>query len=194
MLIGLLQPTSGDGEVGGFNINKEYEQIKKNIGYMSQRFSLYEDLKVEENINFYGGIYGLNSMEIKSRIGELENILLLKDMMKRMTSSLPLGYKQRLALLCSILHKPPIIFLDEPTGGVDPIARRYFWNLINNLAKEGTTVFVTTHYMDEAEYCHRLSIMYQGEIIEMGTPPEIKKKYNMESVEDVFIKLVDRKK
>jgi ABC-2 type transport system ATP-binding protein len=192
MLTGLLQPTAGDGCVGEWNINTQYEKIKMNIGYMSQRFSLYDDLKVKENLLFFGGVYGLSRKEISWRIRELEEILGLKDILNRMTKSLPLGYKQRLALGCSLLHKPSIIFLDEPTGGVDPIARRYFWDLIYNIASEGTTVFVTTHYMDEAEYCNRLSIMYQGKIIEIGSPPEIKKKYSMNSIEDVFIHLVDR--
>ncbi|MBU1626702.1 ABC transporter ATP-binding protein [bacterium] len=192
MLTGLLQPTSGDGSVAGFDVNKQYEQIKKNIGYMSQKFSLYDDLKVKENLYFFGGVYGLSKKDVTRRIGELEIVLGLGDILSRMTKSLPIGFKQRLALGCSILHKPSIIFLDEPTGGVDPIARRFFWDLIYDIANMGTTVFVTTHYMDEAEYCHRLSIMYQGKIVEIGSPKEIKQKYKMESIEDIFIKLVDR--
>jgi ABC-2 type transport system ATP-binding protein len=192
MLTGLLKPSSGIGTVGGWDVNREYEKIKTGIGYMSQRFSLYDDLKVEENLFFFGGIYGLSRAQIKNRIEELDIALNISKMENFKTVSLPLGFKQRLALACAILHKPPILFLDEPTGGVDPIARRYFWDLISTLAAAGTTVFVTTHYMDEAEYCHRLSIMYKGRIVEMDSPTEIKKKYNMASIQDVFIHLVDR--
>lgn len=192
MLTGLLKPSSGEGVVGGYDINREYEKIKTRIGYMSQRFSLYDDLKVEENLFFFGGIYGLSRSRIRERIAELDDSLNLSQMENRKTVSLPLGFKQRLALACAILHKPPILFLDEPTGGVDPIARRYFWDLISNLAGAGTTVFVTTHYMDEAEYCHRLSIMFKGRIVEMDSPFAIKKKYNMTSIQDIFIHLVDR--
>ncbi|MCU0597628.1 MAG: ABC transporter ATP-binding protein [Desulfobacterales bacterium] len=192
MLTGLLKPSSGIGTVGGWDVNREYEKIKTGIGYMSQRFSLYDDLKVEENLFFFGGIYGLSRAQIKNRIEELDIALNISKMENFKTVSLPLGFKQRLALACAILHKPPILFLDEPTGGVDPIARRYFWDLISTLAAAGTTVFVTTHYMDEAEYCHRLSIMYKGRIVEMDSPAEIKKKYNMASIQDVFIHLVDR--
>jgi len=192
MLTGLLQPSSGTGSVGGWDINREYEKIKTRIGYMSQRFSLYDDLKVEENLFFFGGIYGLSRSQVRERIAELDVSLNLSQMENYKTGSLPLGFKQRLALACAILHKPPILFLDEPTGGVDPIARRYFWDLISNLAGTGTTVFVTTHYMDEAEYCHRLSIMFKGRIVEMDSPSAIKKKYRMTSIQDVFIHLVDR--
>ncbi|RJP86407.1 MAG: ABC transporter ATP-binding protein [Desulfobacteraceae bacterium] len=192
MLTGLLQPSSGEGSVGGWDINREYEKIKTRIGYMSQRFSLYDDLKVRENLFFFGGIYGLSRPQIIERIAELDISLNLSQMENRKTVSLPLGFKQRLALACAILHKPPILFLDEPTGGVDPIARRYFWDLISTLADGGTTVFVTTHYMDEAEYCHRLSIMYKGRIVEMDSPAAIKKKYQMTSIQDIFIHLVDR--
>ncbi len=192
MLIGLLKPSSGSGTVGGWDINREYEKIKTRIGYMSQRFSLYEDLRVEENLFFFGGIYGLDRSRIKQRIHELDTALNISKMQNLKTVSLPLGFKQRLALACAILHKPPILFLDEPTGGVDPIARRYFWDLISMLAAGGTTVFVTTHYMDEAEYCHRLSIMDLGKIVEIDSPAKIKKKYNMTSIQDVFIHLVDR--
>jgi ABC-2 type transport system ATP-binding protein len=192
MLTGLLKPTSGEGSVGGWDINRDYEKIKTRIGYMSQRFSLYDDLKVLENLFFFGGIYGLSRIEVKNRIDELDSALNITRMGKRKTVSLPLGFKQRLALACAILHKPPILFLDEPTGGVDPIARRYFWDLISELAAGGTTVFVTTHYMDEAEYCHRLSIMYKGQIVEIDSPSAIKSKYNMTSIQDVFIHLVDR--
>jgi len=192
MLTGLLKPSSGEGSVGGWDINREYEKIKTRIGYMSQRFSLYDDLKVEENLFFFGGIYGLSRSRVKARIAELDMALNISKMENRKTVSLPLGFKQRLALACAILHKPPILFLDEPTGGVDPIARRYFWDLISEIAAAGTTVFVTTHYMDEAEYCHRLSIMYKGRIVEIDSPSAIKKRYNMTSIQDVFIHLVDR--
>jgi ABC-2 type transport system ATP-binding protein len=192
MLTGLLKPTSGEGSVGGWDVNREYEKIKSHIGYMSQRFSLYDDLKVEENLFFFGGVYGLNRIQVRQRMAELDAALSLTKMENRKTAALPLGFKQRLALACAILHKPPILFLDEPTGGVDPIARRYFWDLISDLAAGGTTVFVTTHYMDEAEYCHRLSIMYKGRIVEIDSPTAIKKKFNMTSIEDIFIHLVDR--
>ena len=192
MLTGLLEPSSGEGQVGGFDINRDYEKIKTRIGYMSQKFSLYDDLKVGENLYFFGGIYGLKRDAVKARVKELDHSLNLLEMENKKTLSLPLGFKQRLALACAILHKPPILFLDEPTGGVDPIARRYFWDLISTLAGQGTTVFVTTHYMDEAEYCHRLSIMYKGQIVEMDSPSAIKKKYNSISIEDIFIRLVDR--
>jgi len=192
MLIGLLKPSSGEGSVGGWDINHEYEKIKPRIGYMSQKFSLYDDLKVRENLFFFGGIYGLSNVEVKKRMKQLDPALNLSKRENMKTADLPLGFKQRLALACAILHKPPILFLDEPTGGVDPIARRFFWDLISSLAAAGTTVFVTTHYMDEAEYCHRISIMYQGRIVEIDSPAAIKKKYNMTSIEDVFIHLVDR--
>jgi ABC-2 type transport system ATP-binding protein len=192
MLTGLLRPTSGQGTVGGWDINRDYEKIKTGIGYMSQRFSLYDDLKTEENLFFFGGIYGLSRDEIVHRISELDTALSLSEIKGHKTVSLPLGFKQRLALACAIMHNPPILFLDEPTGGVDPIARRYFWDLISMLAAGGTTVFVTTHYMDEAEYCHRLSIMYKGRIVDIESPTQIKKKYNLTSIEDVFIHLVDQ--
>ena len=192
MLTGLLKPTSGQGTVGGWDINRNYEKIKTGIGYMSQRFSLYDDLKTEENLFFFGGIYGLSRAGVMRRISELDAVLSLSEMKGRKTASLPLGFKQRLALACAILHNPPILFLDEPTGGVDPIARRYFWDLISMLAAGDTTVFVTTHYMDEAEYCHRLSIMYRGRIVDIESPAQIKKKYNLTSIEDVFIHLVNR--
>jgi len=192
MLTGLLKPSSGEGTVGGWDINRDYEKIKTRIGYMSQKFSLYDDLKVLENLFFFGGIYGLSRLEVKNRIDELDVALNITKMENRKTVSLPLGFKQRLALACAILHKPPILFLDEPTGGVDPIARRYFWDLISELAAGGTTVFVTTHYMDEAEYCHRLSIMYKGQIVEIDSPSAIKKKYSMSSIQEIFIHLVDR--
>ena len=192
MLTGLLKPSEGRGHVGGFDINTEYENIKRRIGYMSQKFSLYDDLKAGENLYFFGGIYGLSKKAVSERIAALDPALHLTEIADRKTLSLPQGFKQRLALACAILHDPPILFLDEPTGGVDPIARRYFWDLISTLAGQGTTVFVTTHYMDEAEYCHRLSIMYKGRIVELASPAALKKKYNSLSIEDIFIRLVDR--
>lgn len=192
MLTGLLAPSSGEGHVGGFDINTEYEKIKTRIGYMSQRFSLYDDLTASENLYFFGGIYGLSAERVRARILALDSSLHLTEMSRTLTRSLPLGFKQRLALACAILHEPPILFLDEPTGGVDPIARRYFWDLISGIASQGTTVFVTTHYMDEAEYCHRLSIMDKGRIVELDSPAALKKKYAQVSIEDIFISLVDR--
>jgi ABC-2 type transport system ATP-binding protein len=192
MLCGLLLPSSGSGRVAGFDILKESEKIKQNIGYMSQKFSLYEDLTVNENIEFYGGVYGLQRRALLDKRAQLTNELGLADRASMMTRSLPLGYKQRLALGCALLHDPQIVFLDEPTAGVDPEARRRFWDLIYHLAEQGRTVFVTTHYMDEAEYCRRVSIMYQGEIIAVGAPDELKKKFHKSSMEEVFIHLVDR--
>jgi ABC-2 type transport system ATP-binding protein len=193
MLCGLLLPTSGEAWVHGFNINNDSEEIKKNIGYMSQKFSLYNDLTVEENITFYGGIYGLNNKSLKKRKDWILDKLNLVDQRRTITREIPLGWKQRLALGCAILHNPPVLFLDEPTSGVDPISRREFWGLINELAQQGTTIFVTTHYMDEAEYCNRLSIMHQGKIITIDSPRSLKQEYNKASIEDVFVSLVGRK-
>lgn len=177
MLCGLLLPTSGNGSVGGFDIMKESEEIKKNIGYMSQKFSLYDDLTIEENINFFSGIYSVPEARKKERTEWVLEMAGLKDSRKAITRTLPGGFKQRLALGCALLHEPGIIFLDEPTSGVDPLSRRNFWNLINELSKAGTTVFVTTHYMDEADYCSRLALIYRGRIIAEGTPNELKQKY-----------------
>ncbi len=190
MLCGLLMPSSGQATVAGFDIYKEYESIKHNIGYMSQKFSLYEDLTVRENIEFYGGVYGLTRNQIKQKTEELVAYLHLEEQVDKMTFDLPLGWKQRMALSTAILHEPQIIFLDEPTSGVDPVSRRNFWLLIYELAERGKTVFVTTHYMDEAEYCHRLSIMKEGRIVELDTPAALKKKYNAGSMQDVFINIV----
>ena len=190
MLCGLLLPTSGDAWVHGFNINKDSEEIKKNIGYMSQKFSLYNDLTIEENITFYGGIYGLNNKNLKQRKDWILEKLNLVDQRRTITGEIPLGWKQRLALGCAILHSPSVLFLDEPTSGVDPISRREFWGLINELAQQGTTIFVTTHYMDEAEYCNRLSIMHQGKIITIDTPRTLKQEYSKASIEDVFVSVV----
>lgn len=177
MLCGLLLPTSGKGVVGGFDVMKESEDIKKNIGYMSQKFSLYDDLSVEENINFFSGIYGVSKDKKKERKEWVLEMAGLKDRRNAVTKILPGGFKQRLALGCAILHEPPIIFLDEPTSGVDPLSRRNFWKLIYEMADAGTTVFVTTHYMDEADYCNRLALIYRGRIIAEGTPDELKQKY-----------------
>ncbi len=192
MLCGLLLPSSGSGRVAGFDIYQENEKIKQRIGYMSQKFSLYEDLTPAENIEFYGGIYGLKRQRLLEKRAALLEELGLAAQADMTTRSLPLGFKQRLALSCALLHDPSIIFLDEPTGGVDPEARRNFWDLIYNMAQQGKTIFVTTHYMDEAEYCNRVSIMYQGEIIALGSPQELKRKFGKASMQEVFIHLVDR--
>jgi ABC-2 type transport system ATP-binding protein len=177
MLCGILMPTSGSGSVGGYDITKQQELIKQNIGYMSQKFSLYEDLTVEENIDFYGGIYTLPPKKKKERKEWIIKMADLASFRSRMTRTLSGGWKQRLALGCAIIHEPRIIFLDEPTSGVDPIARQNFWNLIKEMARSGVTVFVTTHYMDEAENCDRMSLIYKGSIIAMGTAEELKTKF-----------------
>lgn len=190
MFCGLIPPTAGEAHVAGFDIRREAHQVKEHIGYMSQKFSLYEDLTVSQNIEFYGGIYGLSRGEIREKTDNLLGELQLRERRDLTTRSLPLGWKQRLALGVAMLHDPSIIFLDEPTGGVDPISRRNFWRLIHDIASRGTTVFVTTHYMDEAEYCERLSIMYEGRIIEMGRPGRLKEKYGKQSMQDVFVHLV----
>lgn len=174
MLCGLLLPTSGKGKVAGFDIMKEPEKIKRAIGYMSQKFSLYDDLKVVENLHFFGGIYGLSGSSQKRRENEVLEIIGLQDVRDRITRTLAVGSKQRLALGCAILHEPSVLFLDEPTSGVDPISRRNFWSLIQQMGEKGVTTFVTTHYMDEAEYCDRLALIYQGKISAMGTPSELK--------------------
>ncbi|RMF64272.1 MAG: ABC transporter ATP-binding protein [Calditrichaeota bacterium] len=192
MLCGLLLPTSGSGRVAGFDILRESEKIKQNIGYMSQKFSLYNDLTIAENIEFYGGVYGLKRAHLKRKQKELLQEVGLSASADRLTRDLPLGYKQRLALGCALLHDPRIIFLDEPTAGVDPEARRHFWDLIYELADQGKTVFVTTHYMDEAEYCNRVSIMHQGEIIALDSPRALRQRYRLSTMQEVFIQLVDR--
>ena len=192
MLCGLLMPTSGAGYVAGFDIYRQAERIKQRIGYMSQKFSLYEDLTVDENIEFYGGVYGLPRSELHQKREKLIAELGLRNQRSALTGALPLGFKQRLALSCALLHEPEIIFLDEPTGGVDPDARRNFWGLIYQLAEQQRTVFVTTHYMDEAEYCQRVSIMYQGEIVALDTPEALKRKFEKATMQEVFIHLVDR--
>ncbi|GGK29718.1 hypothetical protein GCM10007962_24960 [Yeosuana aromativorans] len=189
MLIGISHPTSGKATVAGFDVFTEAESIKKNIGYMSQKFALYDDLTVKENITFYGGIYGLSRAKIKIKTQQLIEELGLEDIANNMVGSLPLGWKQKLAFSVALLHNPKIVFLDEPTGGVDPITRRQFWEMIYKTANQGTTIFVTTHYMDEAEYCDRVSIMVNGNIEALDTPKNLKKQFSAHSMNDVFLKL-----
>ena len=190
ILSGLSQPTSGSVKVAGFDAKKEPEKIKKNIGYMCQKFSLYEDLTVKENIMLYGGIYGMKKSVIRERTENLLKRLNFEEYGNRLISSLPLGLKQKLAFSVAVLHEPKIVFLDEPTGGVDPITRRQFWEMIYETAAGGITVFVTTHYMDEAEYCDRISIMNEGRIVALDTPENLKKQYQAGTVEEVFVKIV----
>jgi len=185
MLCGLLMPTSGKGRVAGFDLMEEPEKIKEAIGYMSQKFSLYDDLTVLENLRFFGGIYGLSGSFQREREEQVLERVGLRDLRDRITRTLAVGWKQRLALGCSILHEPSILFLDEPTSGVDPISRRNFWVLIQEMAERGVTIFVTTHYMDEAEYCSRLALIYQGKIIALGTPSELKVKTLSQGVLEV---------
>jgi ABC-2 type transport system ATP-binding protein len=189
ILSGLSSPTSGKVKVAGFDAGKEAEKIKKNIGYMCQKFSLYEDLTVKENIMLYGGIYGLSRSQIAERTGILLDKLRFREYENKLISELPLGLRQKLSFSVAVLHEPKIVFLDEPTGGVDPITRRQFWEMIYETAASGITVFVTTHYMDEAEYCDRISIMNEGRIVALDTPENLKKQYSVSSVEDVFIKI-----
>jgi ABC-type multidrug transport system ATPase subunit len=189
MLTGLLAPTSGEARVAGFDVATESEQIRQNIGYMSQRFSLYEDLTVRENIRLYAGIYGLSDDQIEQRTETLVQRLGLSGALDDLVASLPLGWKQKLAFSVAVLHEPKIVFLDEPTGGVDPITRRQFWEMIYASAAMGTTVFVTTHYMDEAEYCDRISVMVDGRIAALGTPAELKERFGAPTVDDVFVRL-----
>ncbi|MFZ1369360.1 MAG: ABC transporter ATP-binding protein [Ferruginibacter sp.] len=189
MLCGLLIPTSGSATVAGFDVYKETEHIKQNIGYMSQKFSLYEDLTVKENIRFYAGIYGMSRSAIQEKMTVLLEQLQLTGEKNSLVRSLPLGWKQKLAFSVAILHEPRIVFLDEPTGGVDPVTRREFWNLIYQAAEKGITVFVTTHYMDEAEYCNRVSIMVDGKIEALDTPHNLKTTFNAVSMDEVFLQL-----
>ncbi len=189
MLCGLSKPSSGKATIAGFDIYKQTEKIKKNIGYMSQKFSLYEDLNSIENIEFFGGIYGLSDKDLKEKSNKLIEQLGLKDEAKKLVGSLPLGWKQKLAFSVAIIHEPKIVFLDEPTGGVDPLTRRQFWDLIYAAADRGITVFVTTHYMDEAEYCNRISMMVDGEIKALDTPANLKKQFSAASMDDVFFEL-----
>ena len=189
MLIGLSKPTAGDATIAGFDVYRQREQIKENIGYMSQKFSLYEDLTVGENIRFYGGIYGLSRKQIKAKTAEIIERLGLQNHTKKVVADLPLGWKQRLAFAVAGVHDPKIIFMDEPTGGVDPATRRQFWEMIYETANKGVTIFVTTHYMDEAEYCDRISIMVAGKIEAMGTPRDLKNQFEVDSMDEVFLRL-----
>jgi ABC-2 type transport system ATP-binding protein len=194
MLCGLSLPTSGIASVNGFDVNTETEKIKRSIGYMSQKFSLYEDLTVKENMRFYGGIYGMTISQIKTKTQYILEHLHLEKEKDTLVGSLPLGWKQKLSFSVAIFHDPSVVFLDEPTGGVDPITRREFWEMIYEAAHKGTTIFVTTHYMDEAEYCNRVCIMVDGRIEAMDTPTKLKKQYESAHMEDVFLKLARKAK
>jgi ABC-2 type transport system ATP-binding protein len=189
MLCGLSNPTSGDAKIAGYDVYKQTEKIKRNIGYMSQKFSLYEDLTVLENVKFFGGIYGMSNQKIKAKSDELISVLGLEKESKKLVKSLPLGWKQKLAFSVAIFHEPKIVFLDEPTGGVDPVTRRQFWDLIYAASDHGITVFVTTHYMDEAEYCNRISMMVDGDIAALDTPAALKQKYAAGNMDEVFFGL-----
>lgn len=186
MLCGLSKPSSGEAKIAGYDIYTQTESIKQHIGYMSQKFSLYEDLTVTENIRFFGGIYGLSQQQIKEKSDALIQRLELSSVAHTLLSSLPLGWKQKLAFSVAILHEPKIVFLDEPTGGVDPVTRRQFWDLIYEAAAKGITIFVTTHYMDEAEYCDRISIMVDGKMEALGTPLELKQQFKADTMDEVF--------
>jgi ABC-2 type transport system ATP-binding protein len=185
MLCGLLLPSAGTGSVAGWDIVTQSERIKANIGYMSQRFSLYDDLTVEENIGFFSGLYGVGEDRRRERRAWALSLAGLADRRSALTGTLPVGYKQRLALACAILHEPPILFLDEPTSGVDPLSRRHFWDLIGSLARSGVTVFVTTHYLDEADYCDRLALIYRGRIIAEGSPRDLRQRYMQGEVVEI---------
>ena len=189
MLCGLALPTSGKASVAGFDVYRENEKIKRNIGYMSQKFSLYEDLTVKENIRFYAGIYGTTDKFIKEKTIDILSQLHMGNEANKLVKELPLGWRQKLAFSVAIFHEPQIVFLDEPTGGVDPVTRREFWTMIYQAAAAGITVFVTTHYMDEAEYCNRVSIMVDGRIDALDTPTQLKKIYEARSMDEVFLKL-----
>lgn len=189
MLCGLSTPSSGKATIAGYDVYTETEKIKRHIGYMSQKFSLYEDLTVAENIRFFGGIYGLSRKELKTKSTSLLNLLGLEKEAHQLVGSLPLGWKQKLAFSVAIIHEPKIVFLDEPTGGVDPITRRQFWDLIYDAAERGITIFVTTHYMDEAEYCDRVSMMVDGKMTALDTPSNLKKQFQTDTMDDVFYEL-----
>ncbi len=189
ILCGLSSPTSGKARVAGYDVYTQTEKIKRNIGYMSQKFSLYDDMTIAENFQFYGGIYGLSAKDIRTRTDELLGRLGLAGEKKRILKDIPLGWKQKLAFSVAVIHHPSIVFLDEPTGGVDPITRRQFWEMIYETAREGITVFVTTHYMDEAEYCQRVSIMVDGKIVALDTPANLKTTYGAATMEEVFLRL-----
>lgn len=186
MLSGLLTPSSGKASVAGFDVSTQAELVKQNIGYMSQKFSLYEDLTIQENIDFYGGVYGLSRQEIKDRSNDIVSKFQLENVIHKLVKTIPLGWKQKLAFALALIHKPKVVFLDEPTGGVDPITRRQFWDLIYEAAHDGVTIFITTHYMDEAEYCDRVSIMVDGLIKALGTPSELKTSFQVDSMDAVF--------
>lgn len=186
MLCGLLTPSSGTAIVAGYDIATNSEDVKKNIGYMSQKFSLYDDLTILENIQFYGGIYGLSKSDLKLKANAIIEKYSLEKVKNKLVSEIPLGWKQKLSFSLALIHEPKVIFLDEPTGGVDPITRRQFWDLIYEAAANGVTIFVTTHYMDEAEYCDRVSIMVDGKVKALGTPNELKNMYKVNSMDDVF--------
>jgi len=192
MLCGLLEPTAGTATVAGLDVTQEPDRIKERIGYMSQKFGLYEDLTAAENLDFYGGIYGLRNTARRQRIDGVVGFLGLAGRLRQLVGTLSGGWKQRVALACAMLHQPPVLFLDEPTAGVDPAARRGFWNTIKTLAAEGTTVLVTTHYMDEAERCGRLALMSQGHLITLGTPTEVAAQVGVATLEDAFITLQER--
>jgi ABC-2 type transport system ATP-binding protein len=192
MLCGLILPTSGKATVAGFDVFSQSESIKQNIGYMSQKFSLYEDLTVRENMRLFGGIYGMSTKAIKEKTALILDELNLQKEQNTLVRSLPLGWKQKLAFSVAIFHNPPIVFLDEPTGGVDPVTRREFWEMIYRSAHNGTTIFVTTHYMDEAEYCNRVCIMVDGKIEALDTPPALRQEFNTDSMEGVFLQLARR--
>ncbi len=189
MLCGLSIPTSGKATVAGFDVYRQTESIKKNIGYMSQKFSLYEDLTVKENIDFYGGVYGLSRERRKEKTEFLIDLLKIEEARNKLIKSLPLGWKQKLAFSIAIIHEPKIVFLDEPTGGVDPITRRQFWDMIYEAADRNVTVFVTTHYMDEAEYCSRVSMMVDGRIAALDKPEKLKEQFGVGTMHEVFVKL-----
>lgn len=189
MLIGISKPSSGRASIAGFDVGTEAEKVKKNIGYMSQKFSLYDDLTIKENIRFYGGIYGIPRKILKQKSDNLIQKLGLEFEADKLVASLPLGWKQKLAFSIAILHEPKIVFLDEPTGGVDPITRRQFWDLIYEASDKGITIFVTTHYMDEAEYCHRISIMVDGVIRALDTPKKLKQNFGVQTMHEVFLSL-----
>jgi ABC-2 type transport system ATP-binding protein len=189
ILCGLSYPTSGEAKVAGFDVYKQQEQIKRNIGYMSQKFSLYDNLTILENIEFYGGVYGVSRPDIKTRSNELVSTLGLEKEAKKLVGELPLGWKQKLAFSVAIFHRPKIVFLDEPTGGVDPLTRRQFWDMIYQAAADGITVFVTTHYMDEAEYCNRITVMVDGRVEALDTPTKLKERFNTHSMDEVFYQL-----
>jgi len=189
MLCGLLEPSSGHAIVGGFDIEKQTQQLKQNIGYMGQKFSLYDDLTILENISYYAGIYGLSNQQIKTKSEALITRLGLEKEAKKLVGSLPTGWKQKAAFSVALLHEPKIVFLDEPTGGVDPLTRRQFWDMIYESAACGITIFITTHYMDEAEYCDRVSIMVDGKIAALDTPAALRQQFNADTMDEVFYQL-----